>query len=42
MIMADLAIAHSQRLVPVKGVSTTPTDRYEAVDPLRAPPRYRT
>ena len=33
MVMTALASAKSQRLVLVKGVSTNPADRYEAVDP---------
>jgi hypothetical protein len=40
MIMNELATASTQRLVLIKGVSTTPGDRYEAIDPNRTPPRY--
>jgi hypothetical protein len=40
MVMNELEAAASQRLVLIKGVSSTPSDRYEAVDPHRVPPRY--
>jgi hypothetical protein len=42
MVMSELATVSGQRLVLIKGVSTTPTDRYETVDPHRTPPRYWT
>lgn len=42
MIMAELTAARGQRLVLIKGISTSPADRYEALDPHRSPPRYWT
>jgi PIN like domain len=40
LVIVDLAKAEGQRLVLIKGVSTAPADRYEALDPRRTPPRY--
>jgi hypothetical protein len=40
LIMVELAVASGQRLVLIKGMSSAPADRYEAVDPRRSPPRY--
>jgi hypothetical protein len=40
MIMAELADVDGQRLVLVKGASTSAADRYQAIDPRQTPPRY--